>query len=136
VDVSHYSTSSFVAGLGKFNGALQKYSEVLESVPLATNAGSDNNSSDEGKTSLSGSDTELTFAGPTAHNAFNDAARNFIDAKIASGALEMLVFEAEIIFVDKAALSANNSVVSWQLEDGGLVSMIGLSSDMAEFLVA
>lgn len=140
VDVSRYDTSSFKAGLGKFDGALQKYSEVFESASFPTDKDSTQAASEDDQPPSSGTETapetEDPFAEPSSLNAFNDAARSFIDAKIASGDLEILVFDKEIIFVDKAAFSGNNTAVSWQLDDGGLVSMIGLSSDMAEFLVA
>lgn len=123
VDVSRYDSSSFQSGLGKFNGKLQKYSEVFEESSFLT---------EEESPSDSGEPTK----GSSYFKEFDAAARKFIDAKIANSDLEILVFDREIIFVDKAAFSGNNTSVSWQLEDGGLVSMIGLSSDMAEFLVA
>lgn len=121
-DVIRYDVSSFATGLGKFGGELQKYSKAFGAA-----AGED----DYLPTStLSEPTGKLSF------KEFDDEVRKFIDEKIATGDLEMLVFAKEIIFVDKATFSDASKTVSWQLEDGGVVSMIGLSSDMAEFLVA
>lgn len=67
---------------------------------------------------------------------FDDSARSFLDDKLQSADFEILAFEREIIFVDKAAFSGNTSSVTWQLEDGGRISIIGLSSDLSEFFLA
>jgi len=125
INVSRYDASSFSTGIGKFDGALEKYSSILEDSLVSVESGS----------TLS-SDIEDTSTDTSHLNAFDAAARSFIDSKLANADLEILAFRNEIIFVDKAAFSGNNTSVSWQLEDGGIVSMIGLSSDMQEFLVA
>ena len=113
-------------GLGKFGGELQKYSEIFENA-----SGIDNYH----LTSSAMPESEDTFNGSPSFNTFDAAARQFIDEKIASGDIEMLVFENEIIFVDKATFSESSTAVSWQLEDGGVISMIGLPNEMGEFLV-
>jgi hypothetical protein len=129
LDVKHYATTSFNAGIGKFDGELEKYSKALElesaSFPIEVESAG-----------ASGGDDHMPPLESTYLNAFDDAARSFINSKIANADLEIIVFEREILYVDKAAFSNDNTMISWQLDDGGLVSMIGLSSDMAEFLVA
>lgn len=125
-DVVHYDVASFEEGLGKFGGELQKYSEIFENA-----SGIDNYH----LTSSAMPESEDTFNGSPSFNTFDAAARQFIDEKIASGDIEMLVFENEIIFVDKATFSESGTAVSWQLEDGGVISMIGLPNEMGEFLV-
>ncbi|MTJ06057.1 MAG: hypothetical protein FH759_15425 [Sediminimonas qiaohouensis] len=134
VEVSRYDASSFKAGLGKFDGALQKYSDLFESTSGDTPEGNTSATDDEDRPPSS--DTEDTFAEPSVLNAFDDAARSFIDAKIANADLEILVFDTEVIYLDKATFTGESVTVSWQLEDGGRATMIGLPSDMAEFLVA
>lgn len=133
LNVSRYDTSSLQTAIREFNGELQIYSEVFESVAFPAQEESTHAS---GTSSEASSEDEVTVPEFSYLNAFDDAARNFIDAKVANADLEILVFENEIILVDRAALSGNNTAVSWQLDDGGIVSMIGLSNDMNEFLVA
>lgn len=134
VDVSRYDASSFKAGLGKFNGELQQYSEVFESASFVTQEDSTGASGQDDQQSPSGAGD--TFPESSYLNAFDEAARSFIDAKIANADLEILVFETEVIYLDKAIFTGESTTVSWQLEDGGRATMIGLSSDMAEFVVA
>ena len=125
VDITHYATSSFQDGLGKFNGELLQYSDMLKSsLPL---------SEDETGLSFAPEDTEPTS--PSLHK-FDDAARAFLNEKIANSNLEILTFEKEIIFIDTSSFAGNSVAISWQLEDGGLLSMVGPSSELSEFLVA
>ena len=126
VDVSSYSTSSFQEGVGKFNGELLKYSELLKSGLTL--------SEDETVPFLAPTDidTDPTFS---SLNKFDDTVRAFLDDKIENSNLEILLFEREILFVDTASFSGNSISISWQLEDGGRISMIGLSSELSEFLV-
>lgn len=125
VDVARYDATSFKSGLGRFDGELQKYSEAFDLVISPT----------EGDSELSFVD-DTPYLGSSLVNGYNDAAESFIEAKISDNDLEILIFENEVIFIDKAAYSGSSMAISWQLEDGNYVSMIGLSSDMAEFLVA
>ena len=125
VQVIHYDTASFMSGLDKYNGELQKYFEAYENVSLLTE--------DESPLASETADDSLVSS---SFKTFDDAARRFIESKIANYEVEILVFEEEIVFVDKAAFSEGNTTISWQLEDGNLVSMIGLSADMADFLIA
>jgi len=125
-DVIYYDASSLQAGLGEFGGELEKYSEVFESA------------ADKGTYHItSGATPEIEggFNSSQSFNEFDDAARQFIDAKLASGDLEMLVFENEIIFVGTATFSNDSTVVSWQLDDGGVISVIGLPSEIDTFLM-
>lgn len=66
-------------------------------------------------------------------NLFDKSAQAFVDALIQDATMEILVFEREIILLDMAALSGNASSLSWQFEDGSMISVIGLSSDLAAF---
>jgi hypothetical protein len=131
-DISRYDASSFNAGLGKYGGELDKYTDIAGDISSAR----ETEDTDAREAAAPSSDTTETPSVSSSLDPFDEAARNFINSKMANADLEILVFANEIIFVDTAAFSAANTTVSWQLEDGGVVSMIGLSSDMAEFLVA
>ena len=125
VDITHYATSSFEDGLGKFNGELLQYADILKSsLPLGE---------DEAGLSFAPEDMEPTSP---SRKKFDDAARGFLDEKISNSNLEILVFENEMIFIDPSSFAGNSVSISWQLEDGGLISMIGLSSEISEFLAA
>lgn len=81
--------------------------------------------------------TSSSLQQPMLHyDLFDSHAQVFIDNLIQSADLEILVFQREIILLDKAALSGNATSLSWQFEDGAVISVIGLSSDLAEFLAA
>ncbi|WP_113913627.1 hypothetical protein [Roseovarius dicentrarchi] len=123
VDVVRFDAPSFKSGLGNFNGELKKYAEAFDLIVFP--AEEESGLADE---------TEHPFLGSVYLSEFDDAAQSFIDAKGKN--MEVLRFNEEVILIDKAAYSGNTTTVSWQLDDGSYVSMIGLSSDMAEFLVA
>jgi len=123
LDVDRYATSSLKESVGKFDGELQKYSEILEN---------ESNVTPEDDETLPLFEMNLLSPDSPSLNAFNHTVRAFLDDKIKNSDLEILVFAKEILFVDTAAFSGNSTSISWQLEDGGLISMIGLSSELSE----
>jgi hypothetical protein len=67
---------------------------------------------------------------------FSDDAREFIRDKLESSDMKIIVFENEIIILDEAASMGDVSSISWQLDDGNVISVIGVSTELSEFLVA
>ncbi len=68
---------------------------------------------------------------------FGDNVRTFIDFLFTkSTKVEMIALQREIIFLDSAAMSSGGNETyarSWDLEDGGTISMVGLRVDFAQF---
>ena len=123
LNVSRYDSLSLQSGLGKYNGELQQYSEVIDRATLFEEDDSTNVSEDE--------DTEAAF-----FRSFDDAARSLIDYKLANSDMDIAIFLGQLLYIEKGLDVEQSMRVDWQLEDGGVITMIGMSSDMAEFLVA
>jgi len=64
---------------------------------------------------------------------FDAAAHAFIDFQIQDGSFELVAYAKELIFIDTDAFSGNATALSWQLEDGGVISFIGLRADFEAF---
>jgi len=66
---------------------------------------------------------------------FDDAARFIIDTILQkSGDLDMIALENELILVDMDAVGAGSAyAMSWQLDDGGVISLIGLRTEFQDF---
>lgn len=71
-----------------------------------------------------------------AYSQFTDNARAFIQTKLTTSNMEILLFKNEILIFDKAAVTGSSSSISWQLDDGNVISMIGLSAEFSELFVA
>jgi hypothetical protein len=50
--------------------------------------------------------------------------------------MEIILFQNEILIVDKAASMGDVSSMSWQLDDGNVISVVGISAELSELLVA
>ena len=123
LNVSRYDSLSLQSGLGKYNGELQQYSEVIDRATLFEEDDSTNAPEDE--------DTGAAF-----FRSFDDAARSLIDYKLANSDMDIAIFLGQLLYIEKGLDVEQSMRVDWQLEDGGVITMIGMSSDMAEFLVA
>ena len=127
LDISLYETSSFKERVDEFDKGLDEYAEIPETeydvIP----------EDDEPAPSL---ESDEPASVTPSMNTFSSAARNYLGAKIHTADLEILVFSQEIIFIDKETSYGDRMSMTWQLEDGGLISMIGLSSELSEFTVA
>ncbi|WP_281969161.1 hypothetical protein [Roseovarius nanhaiticus] len=65
-----------------------------------------------------------------------DDARSFIQDKLVTSDIEIILFKNEILIFDKAAVVGSGSSISWQLDDGNVISMIGFSAEFSELFVA
>ena len=67
---------------------------------------------------------------------FSAEAREFIHYKLETSDMEIILFQNEILIVDKAASMGDVSSMSWQLDDGNVISVVGISAELSELLVA
>lgn len=127
-DVSQYQAVSLEAGVGLYGGELQSLyasisAEFLPEIEIGADAGE-------------GYDPSLADAPEDLLALFDDEARIFLDEQLALGDLEILVFAQEILLIDPDAFLTDYAAISWQLEDGAVISFIGVSSDIEDYLVA
>lgn len=66
---------------------------------------------------------------------FNDSARAFMDFVLGkTGGVEMIALGSELILIDSHAFTHGDTyVLSWELDDGGIISMIGLKTEFLQF---
>ena len=81
------------------------------------------------------SDDQISVQSTPHYTYFSDDAREFIRHKLENYDMEIIVFDNEIIILDKAASMGDVSSVSWQLDDGNVISVIGVSTELSDFLV-
>lgn len=85
---------------------------------------------------------ETTSSGQSAANSpqkysqITDDARDFIQHKLETSDMEIHLFRNEILIVDKATSTGDISAISWQLDDGNVISLIGLTAEFSEVFVA
>lgn len=85
---------------------------------------------------------ETTSSGQSAANSpqkysqITDDARDFIQHKLETSDMEIHLFRNEVLIVDKAAATGDVSAISWELDDGNVISLIGLTAEFSEFFVA
>jgi hypothetical protein len=66
---------------------------------------------------------------------FDQEARSFMDFILGkTEAIEMISAGNELVLIDSTIFNSSDSyVVSWALDDGGVISIIGQRSEFAEF---
>lgn len=71
----------------------------------------------------------------TGFRSFDQDARAFMDFILGkTSGVEMISLGSELILIDAHALSyADTYVLSWELDDGGVISMIGLKTEFQQF---
>lgn len=74
---------------------------------------------------------------PTPFKIFDANARAYVDFVLTkSGEFEIVTLQKELIFIDMNAIEAKEQEkfsMSWSVEDGGTISMIGLKQDFIQF---
>ncbi len=73
---------------------------------------------------------------PQKYSQITDDARDFIQHKLETSDMEIHLFRNEILIVDKATYTGDVSAISWQLDDGNVISLIGLTAEFSEVFVA
>ena len=78
---------------------------------------------------------DLSISSAPGFRSFDDSARAFMDFILdKSDSVEMISSETELILIDSSAFEQGHTyVLSWQLDDGGIISMIGLRSEFQDF---
>lgn len=82
------------------------------------------------------SSNPITADGTPLYRQLTDSARSFIQNKLETSDIEIILFKNEILLFDKAAVAGSGSSISWQLYDGNVISMIGCSAEFSELFVA
>lgn len=78
---------------------------------------------------------DLSISSAPEFRSFDDSARAFMDFILdKSDSVEMISSETELILIDSSAFEQGHTyVLSWMLDDGGIISMIGLRSEFQDF---
>ncbi len=78
---------------------------------------------------------DLSISSAPEFRTFDDSARAFMDFILdKSDSVEMISSETELILIDSSAFEQGHTyVLSWMLDDGGIISMIGLRSEFQDF---
>ncbi|KAJ01649.1 hypothetical protein [Sulfitobacter mediterraneus] len=78
---------------------------------------------------------DLSISSAPEFRNFDDSARAFMDFILdKSDSVEMISSETELILIDSSAFEQGHTyVLSWMLDDGGIISMIGLRSEFQDF---
>lgn len=132
LDVTRYDASSLKEWVATADDKLLKTYDILERVPSADDTTQLNLGSPLDTTS-SGQDAAN---GAPSYSQFTDDARDFIQNKLETSDMEILLFKNEILLFDKATVTGSTSSISWQLDDGNVISMIGFSAEFSELFVA
>lgn len=79
---------------------------------------------------------DVSPPGASGFRSFDSDARAFMDFLLGkSGNVEMISLDTELILIDSSAFDLGSStyVLSWALDDGGVISMVGLRSEFQDF---
>lgn len=80
---------------------------------------------------------DSVLGGPS-YRDFTDAARDFLNARMAEVNVDVLIYKNEIVFIDETAFTAQNisASLSWSMHDGGIISFVGVADDINSYLHA